>query len=182
MSEQRNTSRASSALALMAAAATLAFAVAVPRAQQAPQTPTPTPAPSGQQPAAEARQQVGGKPAPTQPAPRPAQKPLVPIVASTLAAKPEAYVGENVTMMAIVDQSLSPIAFSVDQDKAKTADQDVLVLAPRLNEPLELNTYVTVIGEVVKFDPADAKVKDRLAGIAPEVLARYTGKPAIVAT
>ncbi|MEZ5287437.1 MAG: hypothetical protein R2712_22080 [Vicinamibacterales bacterium] len=85
-------------------------------------------------------------------------------------------------MMAIVDQSLSPIAFSVDQDKAKTADQDVLVLAPRLNEPLELNTYVTVIGEVVKFDPADAKVKDRLAGIAPDVLARYTGKPAIVAT
>jgi cytochrome c556 len=45
-----------------------------------------------------------------------------------------------------------------------------------------LNSYVTVIGEVVKFDPADAKVKDRLAGFSPEALARYTGKPAIVAT
>jgi cytochrome c556 len=56
------------------------------------------------------------------------------------------------------------------------------VLAPRLNEPLELNSYVTVIGEVVKFDPADAKVKDRLAGIAPDVLAKWTGKPAVIAT
>ena len=56
-------------------------------------------------------------------------------------------------MMAIVDQTLSPTAFSVDQDKTKSTGKDVLVLAPRLNEPIELNTYVTVIGEVVKFDP-----------------------------
>jgi cytochrome c556 len=106
----------------------------------------------------------------------------VPLVASTLAAKPDAYYGENVTVMAIVDQTLSPIAFSVDQDKTKSSDKDVLVLAPRLNEPIEVNTYVTVIGEVVKFDPADAKVKDRLTGIAPDTLAKFTGKPAIVAT
>ena len=91
--------------------------------------------------------------------PAPPQKPLVPLVASTLAAKPDTYYGENVTLMAIVDQTLSPTAFSVDQDKTKSTGQDVLVLAPRLNEPVELNTYVTVIGEVVKFDPNDAKVK-----------------------
>jgi cytochrome c556 len=103
-------------------------------------------------------------------------------VASTLAAKPDTFIGENVTLMATVDQTLSPTAFSVDQDKTKSTGQDVLVLAPRLNEPVEVNTYVTVIGEVVKFDPADAKVKDRLAGFAPDALAKFTGKPAIVAT
>ena len=67
-------------------------------------------------------------------------------------------------MMAIVDQTLSPVAFSVDQDKTKSTGKDVLVLAPRLNEPVELNTYVTVIGEVVKFDANNAKVKDGSAG------------------
>ena len=106
----------------------------------------------------------------------------MPVVASTLAAKPDAFYGENVTMMAIVDQTLSPVAFSVDQDKTKSTGKDVLVLAPRLNEPVELNTYVTVIGEVVKFDANDAKVKDRLTGFAPDAIAKFNGKPAISAT
>lgn len=176
MSQPRITSRATSALALTAAAVALVFAVAAPRAQQpAPQQPP------AQQPPAGAKPQ-GGQPGAAPAAQTPPQKPLVPVVASTLAAKPESFVGENVTMMAIVDQTLSPTAFSVDQDRTKTADKDVLVLAPRLNEPLELNSYVTVIGEVVKFDPADAKVKDRLTGFAPDALAKYVGKPAIVAT
>lgn len=173
MAESRISDRAPSALLLIAAAVALSFLVAVPRAQQPPQRPPAAAKPEGGQ------KPEGAKPAPAE---APAQKPLVPVVASTLAAKPEAFVGENVTMMAIVDQTLSPTAFSVDQDKTKSADKVVLVLAPRLNEPVELNTYVTVIGEVVAFDPSDAKVKDRLAGFAPEALAAYTGKPAIVAT
>jgi cytochrome c556 len=163
---------------LTAAALGLVVSAATPRAQQ------PPPA-SGAKPAAP---QEGGQPAagakpqpPAQPA-APPQKPLVPLVSTTLTAKPDAYYGENVTLMAIVDQSLSPTAFSVDQDKTKSTGKDVLVLAPRLNEPIELNTYVTVIGEVVKFDPNDAKVKERLTGFAPDVLAKWTGKPAIVAT
>ena len=42
--------------------------------------------------------------------------------------------------------------------------QDVLVLAPLLNAPVEPNAYVTVIGEVVKFDIADAaaRMKDAM--------------------
>jgi cytochrome c556 len=159
--------------ALVAAAALgLVVSVAAPRAQQAPA--------AGAKP-----QEKPAAPAPAQPAAQPAappQKPLVPLVASTLANKPDAYYGENVTMMAIVDQTLSPLAFSVDQDKTKSTGKDVLVLAPRLNEPIEINTYVTVIGEVVKFDPNDAKVKERLTGFAPDALAQWTGKPAIVAT
>jgi cytochrome c556 len=169
MSQFRITSRVSSALALAAAAVALSFAVATLRAQQPP---AGAGAQGGQKPPA-------GEAAQPQ---RPAQKPLVPVVASTLAAKPDAYFGENVTMMATIDQTLGPLAFTVDQDKTKSVEKDVLVLAPRLNEPLELNTYVTVIGEVVKFDPADAKVKDRVAGLTPDMVAKYTGKPAIVAT
>jgi cytochrome c556 len=152
---------------LTAAALGLVFTAAAPRAQQPPAQPA-----AGAKPAAPAAPAAQATP----------QKPLVPLVASTLANKPDAYYGETVTMMAVVDQTLSPTAFSVDQDKAKRTGKDVLVLAPRLNEPLEVNTYVTVIGEVVKFDPADAKVKDRLAGFAPDALASWTGKPAVVAT
>jgi cytochrome c556 len=174
MSRPNFDGRRAGTLALSAAALGLVIAVAVPQAQQPPaQPPAGGARPQGAAPAGQA-----GAPA----APATPQKPLVPVVASTLAAKPEAYIGENVTVMATVEQTLSPTAFSLDQDKTKSTGHDVLVLAPRLNEPVELNTYVTVIGEVVKFDPADAKVKDRLAGFAPDALARFTGKPAIVAT
>lgn len=174
--------------------------VAVPRAQQ-PAAPAGAQSQEGQKPAqpgekpAEGQKpaQAGEKPAepgqkpaagekPAEKGEKPAPKPLIPLVAATLVEKPDAYYGESVTMMATVDQSLSPTAFSMDQDKAASAGLGILVLAPRLNEPLELNTYATVIGEVVKFDPADAKVKDLLTGLAPDVLAKYTGQPAIVAT
>jgi cytochrome c556 len=180
---------------LTAAALGFFFTVATPRAQQtppaagakpaAPQGGAQAPAGSGQKPAGGEQQPAAGAkpqaPAGQQPA-APPQKPLVPLVSTTLTAKPDNYYGENVTLMAIVDQTLSPTAFSVDQDKTKSTGKDVLVLAPRLNEPIELNTYVTVIGEVVKFDPNDAKVKDRLTGFAPDALAKWAGKPAIVAT
>lgn len=178
------------AVPIMVCATALGLAtVAVTRAQQPPpagaqgqqgQKPEPAakPAQPGEKPA-----QPGEKPAQPgeKPGEKPAAKPLVPLVASTLVAKPDAYYGESVTMMATVDQTLSPTAFSMDQDKALSEGKDVLVLAPRLNEPVELNTYVTVIGEVVKFDPADGKVKGLLTGLAPDVLAKYTGRPAIVA-
>ncbi len=178
MSRPNIDSRRAGTMVLTAAALGLIIAIAVPSAQQ----PAPAPA-QGAKPAAPAA--PGAPAAPAAPGAAPAaapQKPLVPIVASTLAAKPDAFYGENVTMMAIVDQTLSPTAFSVDQDKTKSTGKDVLVLAPRLNEPLELNTYVTVIGEVVKFDPANAKVKDRLTGFAPDAIAKFNGKPVIIAT
>lgn len=183
MSRPYLSTRRTSRLALSAAVLGLAAAVAVPQAQQAPAAPAPAqggarPAAAGAAPAAPGQGQAGAPAA----APAPPQKPLVPVVASSLAAKPDAYYGENVTMMALVDQNLSAVAFSVDQDKTKSGEKDVLVLAPRLNEPLELNTYVTVIGEAMKFDPSNAKVKDRLTGLSPEVITKWTGKPVVVAT
>src|SRR2546422_3407295 len=89
---------------------------------------------------------------------------LVPVAASTLAANPDQFVGMTVTLTAAVDQTYGGTAFSVDQDKSKSAGQDVLVLAPLLNAPVEPNGYVTVIGEVVRFDAADAaaRMKDAM--------------------
>jgi len=116
-----------------------------------------------------------------------APKPLVPVVASTVAAHPDAYFGVQVTMTATVDQILSPTSFSMDQDKTKSTGQDVLVLAPRLNEPVEANSYVTVLGEVVKFDPDTIKEKAKelkvdLPDVPAEVATKYRGKPALIAT
>jgi cytochrome c556 len=189
MSRPNIDSRRAGTMVLTAAALGLIISIAAPSAQQPPppgadpQAKPAAPAPPATPPAPGTPAAPGTQPAPgAPPAPATPQKPLVPVVASTLAAKPDAFLGENVTMMAIVDQTLSPVAFSVDQDKTQSTGKDVLVLAPRLNEPLELNTYVTVIGEVVKFDPADAKVKDRLAGFPPDAAAKFTGKPVVIAT
>jgi hypothetical protein len=109
---------------------------------------------------------------------------LVPVAASTLAASPDQYVGMTVTLTAAVDQTYGATAFSVDQDRAKSAGQDVLVLAPLLNAPVEPNAYVTVIGDVVRFDLAEtaARMKDAMPLLGPEVVAKYRGRPAIIAT
>jgi cytochrome c556 len=109
---------------------------------------------------------------------------LVPVAASTLAASPDQFVGMTVTLTAAVEQRYGGTAFSIDQDRAASAGQDILVLAPLLNAPVEMNAYVTVIGEVVRFDPADAaaRMKEAMPALAPEVAATYRGRPAIIAT
>ena len=108
----------------------------------------------------------------------------MPVAASTLAANPDQFVGMTVTLTAAVDQRYGGTAFSVDQDRATSAGQDVLVLAPLLNAPVEANAYVTVIGEVVRFDAADAaaRMKDAMPVLAPDVAAKYRGRAAIIAT
>ena len=135
-------------------------------------------------------QRGGGEQPPAPPAgqpPAPATapaKPLVPVAASTLAAHPETYYGERVTMTGAVEQSLGTLVFSVDQDKTKTLDQQILVLAPRMNSPVTANTYVTVIGEVVAFDSAEVakRAKDYPVEVSPEIAAKFKGRPVIFAT
>jgi hypothetical protein len=135
------------------------------RGQRGDQPPAP---PAGQPPA------PGAAPA----------KPLVPVAASTLAVHPETYYGERITMTGAVEQSLGTLLFSVDQDKTKTLEQQILVLAPRLNSPVAPNTYVTVIGEAIAFDPAEVakRAKDYPVQISPEIAAKFKGRPAIFAT
>src|SRR5262249_17491041 len=117
------------------------------------------------------------------PAATPPAKPLVPVTASTLAGNPDGFIGEWVSVTGVIEESLSRLAFAVDEGKLKSAG-DILVLAPRLNGPVDPNTYVTVVGEVVRFDP-DAiarKSKDYAIDLSPDLVAKYRGRPAVLAT
>src|SRR5581483_464150 len=148
----RNTIRAIAALA--APITILVLSIAATRAQQQPAVNVPTP-----------------------------PKPLVPVTASTLASNPDPFYGEWVSVTGVIEKSVSPLAFAVDQGKLKTSG-DVLVLAPRLNSPVDPNTYVTIVGEVVRFDPEEIgrKGKDYAVDLSPDVVAKYRGRPVVLAT
>lgn len=153
-------------------------------AQQPPQKP-PQSAP-GQAAAGQPDQPgnaSGNRPAaaPTAPA---APRPAIPSAASSIADRPDAFYGQNVSVYATVERQLTSTAFTIDQDPKTSTGKEVIVLARRLHEKVEPNTYITVIGEVVRADAAEiAKVaKDAAAGLPPDVLAQYAGKPVIIAT
>lgn len=111
-------------------------------------------------------------------------KPLVPVAASSVANNPDPYVNEYVTMTGAVEANLSKTSFSVDQDKTKATGKDVLVLAPTLQKPTDANTYVTVIGQLIKFDEKEvaARLKDYTIDLSPADIAKFTGKPVVLAT
>ena len=81
-----------------------------------------------------------------------APKPLVPAAANSIAANPDLFLGQIVTVTASIDQVVSPTSFTVDQDPRKAAAGDVLVIAASLSAPLIVNSHVTVIGEVVRHE------------------------------
>src|SRR5262245_50375217 len=119
---------------------------------QQPQQPPPA---GAQQPPAEGqgRGGRGGRGGGGEaPAPSTA-KPLVPVAASTVVNNPDQFLGESVSLTAAVESNLTKSSFSVDQDKTKTQDKDILIIAPTLQNAPEANAYVTVLGELVKFDP-----------------------------
>ena len=111
-------------------------------------------------------------------------KPLVPVAASSVAANPDTYVNEFVTMTGAVESNLTKTAFSVDQDKTKATGKEVLVIAPNLQQPTEQNGYVTVIGQLIKFDEKEvaSKLKDYQIDLSPADIAKYKGKPVVLAT
>jgi hypothetical protein len=108
----------------------------------------------------------------------------IPMAASSIVTAPETHIGQYVAMTATVEQSISKTAFSVDQDKSKATGKEVLVIAPYLSAAVTLNTYVTVVGDVIKFDPAEVakRVKDYTLDLPADVVAKYTGKPAVIAS
>ena len=119
-----------------------------------------------------------------------AQKLLVPVATNTIAADPDAYYGQAVTITASVEQILSKSSFTVDQrrvgdaSRAMRAPTDVLVLAPTLQRPVDLKSYVTVIGELMKFDPVEVakNARDYTIDLPPDVAAQYAGRPVLIAT
>ena len=127
---------------------------------------------------------LSGRGQPPAPPPGTPPKPLVPVAASTVVKNPEPYVGEYVTLTATVESNLSKTGFSVDQDKTKSTGQDVLVLAPNLQKPADQNSYVTVIGQLIKFDPAEVEknLKGYTIDLPADVQAKYKGKPVVLAT
>jgi hypothetical protein len=109
----------------------------------------------------------------------------VPDAASSVAAiHPIHTVNEYVTMTGAVEANLTKTAFSVDQDKAKTTGKEVLVLAPSLQKQADQNGYVTVIGQLIKFDEKEvaAKLKDYQIDLSPADIAKFKGKPVVLAT
>jgi len=138
------------------------------------------PAPAGQ--AGAPPEGRGGQPA------APAPKPLVPVATNTVNAHPDTYYGQGVTITASVEQILSKSAFAVDQRRVggppPGKPTDVLVLVPTLQSPVDPKSYVTVMGELVKFDPAEVakKAKDYKLDLPQDVIAKYTGRPAMIAT
>ena len=111
-------------------------------------------------------------------------KPLVPVAASSVAANPDPYINEYVTMTGAVEANLTKTAFSVDQDKTKSTGKEVLVLAPSLQKQADQNGYVTVIGQLIKFDEKEvaSKLKDYKLDLSPADLEKFKGKPVVLAT
>ena len=60
----------------------------------------------------------------------------------------------------------------------------MLVLVPNIQRPVDLKSYVTVMGELMKFDPAEVakKAKDYKIDLPPEAAAKYAGRPVLIAT
>jgi len=178
--------RSSSSSAFLSALACSALLFVSLRAQQPAAPSTQQPAPRPAEEGRGQRGERGGQPA-GQPAP-PA-KPLVPVATNTVNANPDVYYGQGVTITAAVDQVLSKSAFAVDQRRvagapAPAKPTDVLVLVPTLQSPVDPKSYVTVMGELVKFDPAEVakKAKDYKIDLPPDVITKYTGRPALIAT
>jgi hypothetical protein len=169
----------------------LAFALALTTASlsissaQQPPPPQPAQPPQPATPAAPAAPATPAAPA----APAAPAKVLIPVATNTVTANPDAYYGQAVTVTASVEQILSKTAFVVDQRRVGTATlkggpTDVLVLVPNIQSPVDLKSYVTVMGELVKFDPAEVakKAKDYKMDLPAEAVSKYTGRPAVIAT
>ena len=115
-------------------------------------------------------------------------QPIVPVAVTAIIAKPETYIGGTVSLTATVEERFGAAAFSIVQGRPRPGAaqnaRDVLVVAPVLTAPVEPGSYVTVIGEVVKFEPADiaAKLKGAAPDLPADAVAKYRGRPAIVAT
>ena len=84
--------------------------------------------------------------------PAAAAKPLAPMATTSIASNPDAFIGQTVTVTASVDRVVSPTSFAVDQDPKASGTGEVLVLVESLSAAPELNSYVTVIGEVVRHE------------------------------
>lgn len=109
---------------------------------------------------------------------------LVPVTASSLVQHPELYLNQSVSVYATVEQLLSATAFSLDQDAKKASLTDLLVIAPTLTAQPKPGAYMTVVGVVIKFDPAEIQKRSKgyAMDLAPNVMERYKDKVMVLAS
>lgn len=112
-----------------------------------------------------------------------AARPMMPLTASSFAAHPELYIGQQVSMMGTVQKNVTKTTFTMVQGRTPM-QKDVLVIAPNLTAMPDVSAYVTVVGDAVKFDPADVakRLKDYTLDLPPDIVEKYKGQPAVLAT
>jgi len=123
-----------------------------------------------------ARQGRGGGAPAGPPAPDP-----IPTAVSSIVANPAPYVGKFVSVTASVEKLLNATAFVVDQNR-KTAQGEILVIVPALVKAPAADAYVTVVGDLISFDPAEIAKRLPNYKLDPGVATQFQGKLAIIAT
>ncbi|HKE84930.1 MAG TPA: hypothetical protein VKB50_14310, partial [Vicinamibacterales bacterium] len=113
-----------------------------------------------------------------------------PVATNTILQAPDVFYGKVVTVSAGIEQVLSKTAFIVDQRKAvgatgvKPIGAPLLVIAPYLNASLDPKHYLTVRGQVVRFDPAAITrvAPDYTLDVPADAGSKFQGQPVLVAT
>lgn len=111
-------------------------------------------------------------------------KPAVPVPVSALVTSADRYVGSPVSLTAAVTHVYGPTAFAVAQTGRKASAADVLIVSAVMTGPVQPGSYVTVIGDVIRFDTGTlaTRMRDNAPPLTGDVVDRYHGKAAIVAT
>ena len=108
---------------------------------------------------------------------------IVPVTASSLILHPELYIGQQVSLLGTVEKTVTKTTFTMAQGKTPMK-QDLLVIAPNLQSAPDASAYVTVVGDAIKFDPAE--VARRLRGytldLPADMVEKYKGQPVVLAT
>jgi hypothetical protein len=112
------------------------------------------------------------------------QRTMIPMAASSILLNPDEAYGMYVSMPAAVERILSKTTFTVDQDKTKPSGKELLVIAPTLQEAPAANDYITVVGEVFRFDPDEVakRAKGYTLDLTPDLVEQFRSKPAVLAT
>ncbi len=108
---------------------------------------------------------------------------LVPATAASIVALPDRFIGQKVSVYATADAALSPTTFLVDHNAAARASSPLLVVAPSLTTAPKGGSYVTVVGEVLRFSPdaLRAAAGSYSLDLSAEQIAAFTGKPMVLA-
>ena len=89
----------------------------------------------------------------------------------------------TVAMTATVERRISSTVFAL-RSATTSAGDEVLVIAPSLQRPVDRDAQVTVFGEMAPFDPLQMarKIKAETLDVPADVVAKYRGRAVMIAT